>query len=48
MFKSRFGDEALRYAAVSVVGFYLVAALLMTFAIKRLQHDWVEDAPAAA
>ena len=22
MFKSRFGDEALRYAAVSVVGFY--------------------------
>ena len=48
MFKGRFGDEALRYAAVSVVGFYLVAALLMMFAIKRLQHDWVEDAPAAA
>ena len=48
MFKGRFGDEALRYAAVSVVGFYLVAALLMMFAIKRLQHDWVEDAPASA
>ena len=48
MFKARFGDEALRYAAVSVVGFYLVAALLMMFAIKRLQHDWVEDAPASA
>ncbi|MEO6113518.1 MAG: MFS transporter [Sphingomicrobium sp.] len=47
-FKDRFGDEALRYAAVSVVGFYLVAALLMMFAIKRLQHDWVEDAPTAA
>ena len=46
-FKDRFGDEALRYAAVSVVGFYLVAALLMMFAIKRLQHDWVEDAPSA-
>ena len=45
-FKDQFGDEALRYAAVSVVGFYLVAALLMTFAIKRLQSDWVEDAPA--
>ena len=43
MFKERFGDEALRYAAVSVVGFYLVAALLMSFAIKRLQKDWVED-----
>ena len=43
-FKDRFGDEALRYAAVSVVGFYLVAALLMTFAIRRLNRDWVEDA----
>ena len=48
MFKGRFGDEALRYAAVSVVAFYLVAALLMMFAIKRLQQDWVEDEPAAA
>ena len=47
-FKDRFGDEALRYAAVSVVGFYLVAALLMMFAVKRLQHDWVEDSPTAA
>ena len=43
MFKERFGDEALRYAAVSVVGFYLLAALLMMFAVRRLQADWVED-----
>lgn len=43
MFKGRFGDEALRYAAVSVVGFYLLAALLMMFAVKRLQNDWVEE-----
>lgn len=48
MFKGRFGDEALRYAAVSVVGFYIVAAFLMMFAIKRLQNDWVEDTPAPA
>ncbi len=47
MFKARFGDEALRYAAVSVVGFYLLAALLMMFAVRRLAADWVEDAPAA-
>ena len=47
LFKERFGDEALRYAAVCVVGFYLVAALLMMFAIKRLQNDWVEDTPDA-
>jgi len=46
LFKERLGTEALRYAAVSVVGFYLVAAFLMLFAIKRLRADWVEDAPA--
>ena len=45
MFKDRFGDEALRYAAVSVVGFYLLAALLMMFAIRRLRADWVDDQP---
>jgi predicted MFS family arabinose efflux permease len=43
LFKDRFGTEALRYAAVSVVGFYLVAALLMLLAIKRLRQDWVEE-----
>ena len=40
--------EALRYAAVSVVGFYLVASLLMMFAIKRLQNDWVEESPTSS
>jgi predicted MFS family arabinose efflux permease len=44
LFTARFGGEALRYAAVSVVGFYLVAALLMLFAIRRLRTDWVDDA----
>ena len=43
LFKARFGTEALRYASVSVVGFYLVAAILMAFAIRRLSNDWVED-----
>lgn len=47
LFKHRYGTEALRYAAVSVVGFYVLAALLMVFAIRRLNDDWVED-PAAA
>ena len=36
--------EALRYAAVSVLGFYLLAALLMFFAVRRLRTDWVDDA----
>ena len=46
-FKERFGDEALRHAAVTVVGFYVVAGLLMFLAVKRLRHDWVEDAQSA-
>ena len=44
LFKERFGTEALRYAAVSVVGFYLLAALLMLIAVRRLKEDWVEEA----
>jgi MFS family permease len=43
LFKERFGTEALRYAAVSVVGFYLLAALLMLLAVRRLRSDWVAD-----
>jgi predicted MFS family arabinose efflux permease len=43
LFKERFGTEALRYAAVSVVGFYLVAALLMMLAVRRMREDWVDD-----
>lgn len=44
LFKERFGSEALRYASVSVVGFYLLAALLMLIAVRRLSHDWVDEA----
>ena len=44
MFKGRFGTEALRYAATSVVGFYLIAAALMLLAVRRIRADWVEDA----
>ena len=43
LFKERFGTEALRYAAVSVVGFYLVAAVLMLLAVRRLDQDWVDE-----
>lgn len=46
LFKERFGTEALRYAAVSVVGFYLVAAFLMMLAVRRLRQDWVEESQA--
>jgi len=47
-FKARLGDEALRYAAVSVLGFYLLATVLMLLAAPRLAAHWVEDDPACA
>ncbi len=42
-FKARLGTEALRYAAVSVVGFYVLAGVLMLFAIRRLRTAWVDE-----
>lgn len=41
--KATYGAESLRYAAVGCTAFYLFAALLMLFAIKRLRVDWVDD-----
>ena len=41
--KASQGIEALRYAAVGCLAFYLLAALLMMFAVKRLRTDWVDD-----
>ena len=41
--KTTYGAESLRYAAVGCTAFYLLAALLMLFAIKRLRTDWVDD-----
>ncbi|HEU4499781.1 MAG TPA: MFS transporter, partial [Sphingomicrobium sp.] len=43
LFKERYGTEALRYATVSVLGFYVVAAFLMLLAVRRMREDWVED-----
>jgi MFS family permease len=46
--RSTYGVESLRYAAIGVLGFYLLAAFLMWLAAGRLRRDWVEDeAPAA-
>jgi MFS family permease len=41
--KASYGVESLRYAAVGCTAFYLLAALLMLLAIKRLRTDWVDD-----
>jgi predicted signal transduction protein with EAL and GGDEF domain len=45
--KTTYGDDALRAAAVGGTVFYLVAAILMFLAAKRLRNDWVGDSPAA-
>jgi len=41
--KESYGAESLRYAAVGCCAFYLVAALLMLLAAKRLRADWVDE-----
>jgi len=41
-----FGAEALKYSAVAVAGFYLVAALLGALAVRPLRRDWVDDVAA--
>jgi MFS family permease len=41
--KQSYGTEALRYAAVAVTAFYLLAALLMLLAVRPLRSAWVED-----
>jgi predicted MFS family arabinose efflux permease len=40
-FTQTYGTEALRYAVLVALGFYLVAAGLMALAIKPLRRDWI-------
>ena len=37
-----YGTDALRYAAVGCLGFYLLAAALMLLAVRPLRRGWVE------
>ena len=39
----RFGEESLRYAIYSGLGFYLLAAILFVAASRTLKRDWVES-----
>ena len=41
-FKAAYGDDSLRTAALSVLGFYLVAALLAWIASRQIRRDWVD------
>lgn len=37
---ARYGVEALRFATIFALGFYLLAALIMFFAVRPLRRDW--------
>jgi predicted MFS family arabinose efflux permease len=41
--RESYGADSLRLAALAVLAFYLVAALLMYFASRTLRRDWVEE-----
>ena len=44
--KLSFGADALRYSAVVVACFYVLATILAFLAVKPLRKDWVDE-PAA-
>jgi hypothetical protein len=44
--KASYGVDALRNAAVACLAFYLLAAVLMLFAVKSLRASWVVDEAA--
>ena len=41
--KATYGAESLRYAAVGITAFFLVAAMLIFVAGRTLRTDWVDD-----
>lgn len=41
-FTQRFGDQALRYAILAGLGFYLLASALLALTARRLARDWVD------
>jgi MFS family permease len=41
--KAANGVESLRYAAVGCLGFYVLAAALVLFAVPSLRRDWVDE-----
>jgi sugar phosphate permease len=42
LFRPDFGEASLKYAFLSSLGFYVLAALLLALAARRLPRDWVD------
>jgi uncharacterized PurR-regulated membrane protein YhhQ (DUF165 family) len=38
----RYGAESMRHAIYFGLGFYVLSAVLLIFASRRLKHDWVD------
>ncbi|MCB2087763.1 MAG: MFS transporter, partial [Sphingomonadaceae bacterium] len=47
-FTGTYGDDALLYATVSCLGFYLLASVLALLATRTIRRDWVDEDHAAA
>ena len=43
VFKSTYGVDSLRYAAIACLGFYVIAAILALLSVKSLRQSWVDD-----
>lgn len=46
LYGSRFGDESLRYAILTGLGFYLLAAIFLWLASRRIERDWHSPSPS--
>ena len=42
LLRPTFGDESLRYAIYTGLGFYLISSILFTIASRTIKRDWVE------
>ncbi len=42
LLRPRFGDESLRYAIYTGLGFYVISSILFVLASRTLRKDWVE------
>ncbi len=42
LLKDRYGDESLRYAIYSGLGFYVISSTLFVFASRTIKKDWVD------
>ncbi len=43
LLKPHYGAESIRYAFIYALSFYVLAAVLLMFAARRLKKDWVEE-----